>query len=66
MSYLPDQIDQTKALLEANWGAVERVAKALHFNKGLDQPAIDALIAGQRRRIWTKIDALDLALFAAK
>jgi hypothetical protein len=37
---------ETDALIESNWPAIIRVAKALHHNAVLKQDAIDRLIAG--------------------
>jgi hypothetical protein len=35
-------------LIDANWPAIMR----LHFNESLNQAAVNAIIAGERRRYW--------------
>jgi hypothetical protein len=40
-------IDETQDLLDDNWPAVARVAKALYQHVRIEQPALDALIVGK-------------------
>ena len=56
------QVEQTETLIDANWDAIVRVAKALHFNPRLEQGAIDRLITGERRRNWKNFGPLGFAI----
>ena len=48
---------ETKQLLTNHWPAVVRVAKALHHNARIKQPALDDLIAGRPIRVDAPISA---------